>query len=134
MGGRQTHLIRMTWCFRLALMVALATISWLALTEKPPDGLDLGWDKFNHVAAFSVLAGLVWFSNVAPSKPRYLGYVLVLTYGILLECLQTLTPNRVFEWSDIAADVAGIIIYAIALHHLAIRLPVLRSLVRIEAG
>ena len=101
--------------------------------RKTSYGLDLGWDKFNHVAAFSVLAGLAWFSNVAPSKTRYLGYVLVLTYGILLECLQTLTPNRVFEWSDIAADVAGIIIYAIALHHLAIRLPVLRSLVRIEA-
>ena len=123
-------MIRLTWCFRLALLVALGTISWLALSEKPPETLNLGWDKLNHVAAFCVLAGLAWFGNIAPSHPRYLGYLLVLIYGVLLECLQTLTVNRVFEWSDVVADTLGIVIYAVALHPIATRLPVLRSLIR----
>ncbi|MEM7366834.1 MAG: VanZ family protein [Pseudomonadota bacterium] len=115
------------WSFRIALVLAIGMVTWLGLTEVPPS-IGLEWDKLNHVAAFSVLAGLAWFSHLVPNKPRYSGFLVIFVYGIALECLQTTTTNRVFEWSDIAADTLGIAIYAIALHPIAVRLPILNIL------
>ena len=115
------------WLFRSTFVLAIGMLSWLGLTEDPPS-IGLGWDKLNHIAAFAVLAGLAWFSDLVPNKPQYFGFLIVFVYGIALECLQTATTNRVFEWSDIAADTLGITIYAIVLHPIAVRLPILKLL------
>ena len=115
------------WLFRSTFVLAIGMLSWLGLTEAPPS-IGLGWDKLNHIAAFAVLAGLAWFSDLVPNKPQYFGFLIIFVYGIALECLQTDTTNRVFEWSDIAADTLGITIYAIVLHPIAVRLPILKFL------
>ena len=115
------------WSFRSTFILAIGMLSWLGLTEDPPS-IGLGWDKLNHIAAFAVLAGLAWFSDLVPYKRQYFGFLIIFVYGIALECLQTATTNRVFEWSDIAADTLGITIYAIVLHPIAVRLPILKLL------
>ena len=79
-----------------------------------------GWDKANHALAFAVLALLG-----SRGWPARAGTVLagLLLYGALIECLQTLTPTRVGEWADLAADAAGL---AIAWTWLRLRVPAKR--------
>lgn len=120
--------ILLVYLARVAFAIVITTVTWLALVRDPPAAADLGWDKLNHVAAFTVLAGLSWFARLIPVKPRYWGYFLVMTYGVVLECVQLMTVNRVFEWTDIMADAFGIVLYIVVLHPIARRLPVLKSL------
>lgn len=81
----------------------------LALSLAPPSTLmpTTGWDKSNHVLAFGTLALLahkVW--------PERLWLVLssLLAYGALIELLQSLTPDRYAEWSDLWADGLGLFV------------------------
>ena len=69
------------WLFRSTFVLAIGMLSWLGLTEDPPS-IGLGWDKLNHIAAFAVLAGLAWFSDLVPNKPQYFGFLIVFVYGI----------------------------------------------------
>jgi VanZ family protein len=66
-----------------------------------------GWDKSNHLLAFSVLSllGLRAYPN---RTLCLLGGLL--TYGVLIEVLQSFTPNRSADWHDIAADSVGLLV------------------------
>lgn len=66
-----------------------------------------GWDKTNHLLGFGVLAALARFAYPGPAWPRLLG---LLAYGALIEILQSLTPDRSAEWTDLFADSLGIAI------------------------
>ena len=64
-----------------------------------------GWDKSNHLLAFSVMALL--------GRRAYPGRTLavlssLLAYGALIEVLQSFTINRFAEWQDLVADAAGL--------------------------
>jgi len=64
-------------------------------------------DKFLHFASFAVLSGLAL--RVAADRLEallWLGGLLVA--GWLIECLQSLVPDRRFCWRDLAANGAGI--------------------------
>ena len=64
-------------------------------------------DKFMHFASFAVLAGLAL--RLAPARGEALLCLLgLLLAGWVIECLQTLVPDRSFCWRDIAANAAGI--------------------------
>ena len=41
--------------WRVLLAVLVALVGWLALTPRPPPEVDFGWDKLNHVLAFTAL-------------------------------------------------------------------------------
>ena len=69
------------WLFRSTFILAIGVLSWLGLTEDPPS-IGLGWDKLNHIAAFAVLAGLAWFSDLVPNKPQYFGFLIVFVYAV----------------------------------------------------
>lgn len=69
-------------------------------------------DKFMHFASYAVLSILAlriaegWLQSVL-----WLGGLLVA--GWMIECLQSLVPDRCFCWRDLAANAAGIAFTAI---------------------
>lgn len=69
-------------------------------------------DKFLHFASFAVLAALAL--RVAQGRTEALLWLLgLLVAGWLIECLQSLVPDRRFCWRDIAANAGGIAFAAV---------------------
>ena len=66
-----------------------------------------GWDKSNHLLAFAVMAVLG-----CKAFPQRLTIVMpgLLAYGVLIEIMQSFTPNRSAEWLDLFADCLGILL------------------------
>jgi VanZ family protein len=91
--------------WRVALLLLLGLITWLALSPAPPRQADLGWDKLNHLAAFATLAVVAVLGRCGPTWRVGLG---LLAYGGCIEVLQTFMPNRSGEWADLLADSLGI--------------------------
>jgi VanZ family protein len=103
---------------RLLLALMLAAITWLALwpiTEQLPG---TGWDKANHLLAFAALALCARWAW--PLARWVYGAAALLTYGGLIELLQTQLPPRSGEWVDLLADGLGIAI-GLALYRLQLR-------------
>lgn len=91
-----------------ALMVA----TWAAL--RPASGADwfAGQDKAQHLAAyvFLYLAGRHSFPNAGWRLPAGL-----LAYGVGIELLQSLTPDRTPSCADVVADALGLALGALLL-------------------
>ena len=66
-------------------------------------------DKLLHFGGFAVLSLLTL--RLADSRAELLCWLsALLAGGALIECLQSLVPDRRFCWRDIAANAAGIAI------------------------
>jgi len=94
------------WRVFLALLVVI--VSYLALTPKPPAGVDFGWDKLNHALAFTALAFSAHLGHPTSRRRRALWLCALLAFGGLIELLQSFVPGRSSEWSDLFADSIGI--------------------------
>jgi VanZ family protein len=81
-------------------------VAYLALSPRPPEAINTGWDKSNHLLAFGVLTtvGLAAWPN--RNRNVLLGLV---GYGCLIEVLQWFTPYREAAWLDIFADALGVL-------------------------
>ena len=86
--------------FGLVLLAVLV----LSLLPPSPYAPSTGWDKTNHVLAFSVLAYLG--CKVYPNRVMVL-LIGLLVYGGLIEILQSYTPHRLGDWYDMLADGLG---------------------------
>jgi VanZ family protein len=107
-------IIDATRAWRRLLALLLVGVTALALLPAPKVGPDLGWDKFNHLAAFAALSFSATLGWRGP-RPLQIGVLLALLgYGGLIELLQMFVPNRSAEWSDLLADAIGIGIGALA--------------------
>jgi len=95
-----------TW--RGFLLLLIVAVSYLALTPQPPAGVDLGWDKLNHLAAFMALALAAWLGFPASRSTRLVVLCALLAFGGLIEVLQSFVPGRSSEWGDLLADAVGI--------------------------
>lgn len=91
--------------WRRAFAACLIVVLAMALAPAPIPLPSTGWDKANHVVAFTVLALLG-----CRSYPQRAIWVLsgLLAYGGAIELLQAVTGLRTAEWLDLAADGAGI--------------------------
>jgi hypothetical protein len=100
-----------TLLFRITLALALLGISYLA-TMPTAFVLPESNDKLNHLAAFLVLA---YLSDAAfPRQPwKWHMILLLLAYGVLLECIQYFLPNRYFSLADLLADAVGLALYPV---------------------
>lgn len=97
---------RRLWRALLALL--LVAITWLALVPNPPQGISTGWDKTNHLLAFSTLAFVsVWARWPQPRQWPML-VVALLLYGCGIEVAQSFLPPRSAEAADVLADGLGI--------------------------
>ncbi len=95
-----------TW--RVLLYLLIVGVSYLALTPKPPTGIDTGWDKLNHTLAFAALAISAWLAYPASHRTRLLWLGALLAFGGLIEILQLFVPGRSAESGDLLADALGI--------------------------
>jgi len=94
--------------WRVLLSLLVVFIGWLALTPRPPPQIDFGWDKLNHVLAFSALAfsaGLGWAGE---RRACWLASAVLVAYGGLIEILQLWVPGRTSEWGDLLGDTVGV--------------------------
>ncbi len=95
--------VRWRWLFAaLAIVVA-----FLALVPAPPPSLSSGWDKLNHVAAFTALAWVAcrgWAARPAATACALVG---VLAFGAAIEAMQMFVAGRSAELGDLLADAVG---------------------------
>lgn len=90
--------------WRLPFWLCLAAVLTLALLPPTTPMPTTGWDKSNHLLAFSTL--------FVVGRLAYATYPWALTagllaYGGLIEWLQSLTPYRSADWTDLLADALG---------------------------
>jgi VanZ family protein len=103
---------RLLWRALLALLIVV--ITWLALSPAPPQTVNTGWDKANHVLAFAALAFVgVWALSRRPRQWLMLVLAL-LAYGGFIEIAQSFTPTRQADWQDVLADGIGIALGLVA--------------------
>ncbi|WP_447741422.1 VanZ family protein [Variovorax boronicumulans] len=98
-------------------MLALLVLSLMPASLSPPG---TGWDKGNHVLGFAVLAFLAHWARPA-RRPKTL--LALFGYGVLIEALQSLTPDRLTEWNDLWADGVGLLmgaVFALMVQRLAV--------------
>ncbi|MFA7296472.1 MAG: VanZ family protein [Dehalococcoidia bacterium] len=87
--------------------LGVAAVIVLSLRPHPPQlpGL-FGWDKVQHLLAYAVL--IWWFRQAFRGGIRWV--LALVALGVGLEFLQALTPNRVFDYADMAANVLGVVL------------------------
>lgn len=92
--------------WRALFAAAVLAICWLAFSAHPPSGLDTGWDKLNHLAAFAALALCAerGFGRQAWRRCT----LALLGFGIFIELVQSQVPGRSAEAADVLADAVGI--------------------------
>jgi len=68
-------------------------------------------DKIIHMTVFGFLTYLGGYSYTRQStaiyKPVLLSFAVTVIYGLSIELLQTLIPQRGFDYADLTADVLG---------------------------
>ena len=96
---------------RSGLIVTVLVIFFLATTARQIPVVESINDKLNHFLAFFVLSLQLDFAFPSTKSTYYQKYVALLSYGILLECVQNFLPHRDFSIADVAADIAGILGY-----------------------
>jgi VanZ family protein len=98
---------RRRWQVLLALLVAV--VLYLALSPMPPREVTLGWDKFNHAAAFTALTIAGCFAFGGSRRGLLLMLLGVFALGGAIELLQLYVPGRSSEWEDLLADAVGMV-------------------------
>ena len=110
--------------WRLAFGLCVLAVLALALMPSDLPIPSTGWDKSNHLLAFSVMALL----GIRAFPGRTMAVLAgLLAYGVLIEVLQSFTPSRSADWHDVVADAVGLVL-GWGTWHLA------RFLIRLRAG
>jgi VanZ family protein len=102
---RAVHATR-AWKVLLAVLIVL--VSWLALTPRPPPEIDFGWDKLNHILAFTALGFSACLGCTGERRACLRWAAALLAFGGLIEILQLFVPGRSSEWGDLLGDALGI--------------------------
>jgi VanZ family protein len=103
---------RLAGACRLLLLLALAVTTWQTLTPNPPPLPGENSDKLVHAGVFLVLALLTDFAW--PGRPiGWRALMLLALYGAGIEIAQHFAPPRTMSAADLAADVAGLALYAL---------------------
>jgi hypothetical protein len=96
------------------LFIALIT---LIPGKSIPDIIDwnfLSLDKAIHFTLFSILSLLGSYSFSKASRPLIaalaLSILLAVLYGTIIEYLQTMIPDRGFDYADLAANIGGALV------------------------
>jgi VanZ family protein len=90
---------------RLTFWVAAIIVLYVALAPVPEREPLTGWDKANHVVAFSGLAVLGLLGWATRERIVVAGLV---GYGVFIEVLQLGTADHHFDLHDLAADAVGL--------------------------
>ncbi|OED44321.1 hypothetical protein ACH42_07875 [Endozoicomonas sp. (ex Bugula neritina AB1)] len=81
-------------------------------------------DKIQHILAFATITLLI--DAAWPTMPlNYQKILAIISYGFLIEILQSFTEDRSASFADIVADAGGIFLYWLSIPFLQ-KLPVLK--------
>ena len=107
--------------FRVTFILALSLTTYLSLidiAELPEITRDI-WDKLQHASAFFVL-GFLLYGSVARaqlfSRSHITQVIFLLSYGIMIEWLQSYTPHREASVADVLADAVGIFCFSLLVY------------------
>lgn len=100
--------LRRIWLALGAVWVAMTM--YLSLTPHPPEPLHfLHADKLEHALAYSFL--MLWFCQVYQQRtPRILIATLLIALSVGIEYLQRMTAYRIFDYADMLANSAGVLL------------------------
>ncbi len=98
-----TRAAALRWAFWACVLALLV----LSLMPPVPQLPTTGWDKSNHVLGFAVLMLLGSWVYPGHTMAVLAG---LLSYGVSIELLQSLTPYRFAEWADLLADGVGLLV------------------------
>ncbi|MGG7073349.1 VanZ family protein [Campylobacter sp. 9BO] len=94
---------------RFLFFICLFAIEFLATTSRSILVVENSWDKANHFLAFGalyILLSLGWRSGLFAKF--YIKFCVLLAFGVQIELVQSMLPNRYFSLLDIFADIIGI--------------------------
>lgn len=94
--------------YRALFLFCILVILFLATTSIQFEIIENIWDKLKHSFAFFTL--YILFSLSYKEQTIISKSLLLLLYGILIECIQYFIPNRYFSFLDVFADAVGIFI------------------------
>lgn len=112
--------VRRGW--RAAFWAALGLATWAALRPVMAEEWFSGQDKVLHLMAYSALYGL---GRLAFPWHGWRLSGALLTYGVIIELLQSLTPHRFMSAADVVANGAGLAVGALMLACVQRRWPAL---------
>ena len=93
---------------RITLLLIIAGIAYLSLT--PTEIVTIGNDKTSHFIAYGILMSIIGLISFQTRKRFFLGIVLALLYGALLEIGQHYVPGRFMSVYDLIANGTGVFI------------------------
>lgn len=100
--------------WQLAFWAAFFSVTWLALTPRPPKPIAEISDIALHSVAFLVLTFLL---AMAHFRRRHIWPAgLMFFYGAGLELVQGVMGARFAQWKDLGVDVVGITMGLVLLH------------------
>ena len=110
---------RAWWWGATALWISVIFLASIWPAHGPPGAQ--GVDKVLHFVAYAVLTALL-FGCWRATRPRLrliasacYAAAVVMIYGLFLELYQIGVPGRDFQWYDILANCAGVVIAALIL-------------------
>lgn len=88
----------------------VAIVIYLSLAPHPPEPMQFSnADKLEHALAYSFL--MLWYCQTYQQRwPRILVAGLLVALGIGLEYLQGMTTYRFFDYADMLANSAGVLL------------------------
>jgi VanZ family protein len=95
------------YLYKTTFFLTILIIEFLATATQGAEQITLGWDKLNHLAAFSVL--YILFSLAFRQVSVVLKVSLLIAYGLQIEIAQHFLPPREFSLLDVVADILGIL-------------------------
>jgi len=110
---------RWVWWGATALWMSAIFLASAWPKHGPPGAQ--GTDKVLHFLAYAVLTALLFGCwRATGHKPRLVASTcyaatVAIVYGVLLELCQLWVPGRDFQWSDILANCAGVVIAVLIL-------------------
>ncbi|MGD2119367.1 MAG: VanZ family protein [Chromatiales bacterium] len=105
---------------RLLLLMALLLSTWQLLSPYPLEQASSINDKLGHGLLFLALAALADHAY-SDKLFNWQKVFWLLSYGAGIEIIQSFIPRRDFSLLDIAADLAGILLYWLVIRFLLIR-------------
>jgi VanZ family protein len=99
---------------KFGFWIALLACTYLALAPSPPSSIAKVSDVVLHMCAFLFLTSALGFSyfKLAPWPT----WIWMAVYGVALELVQSVIPQRVAELKDLGVDAAGICLGLVLLY------------------
>lgn len=92
---------------KLSFFICIVAIEYLATTSLEIKPIQNSWDKANHFIAFMTL--YITLSLGYPKLEVTKKVLILLLFGLQIECVQYFLPNREFSLLDVVADGIGIV-------------------------